>query len=148
MSVPEGVSTLPIYLPLPEPGPVGVDRSQEDPAGESTMAGANDDVIMTHQTTDSDSASPDAESLPHVISQLAATSDPTLCQSLQTIAALFTNVSETDNSTTESSGELTFDEICDALEQKNIIDDYVTSMAPMEISLIHLHSGRPRRVTI
>ena len=87
------------------------------------MAGANDDVIMSHQTTDSDSASRDAESLPHVISQLAATSNPTLCQSLQTIAALFANVSETDDSTTESSCELTFDEICDALEQKNIIDE-------------------------
>ena len=79
MSVPEGVSTLPIDLPPPEPGPVGIGSSQEDPAGESTMAGANDDVIMTHQTIDSDSASRDAESLPHVISQLVATSDLTLC---------------------------------------------------------------------
>ena len=46
------------------------------------MTGANDDVIMSHQTTDIDSASHDAESLPHMISQLAATSDPTLRQSL------------------------------------------------------------------
>ena len=106
MSVPEGVSPLPIVLPPPEPGPVDVDRSQEVPAGESTMAGANNDVIMSHQTTDIDSASNDAESLPHVISQLAATSNPTLCQSLQIFATFFANVSDTDNFTVESFCEL------------------------------------------
>ena len=126
MSVSEGVLPLSIVLSPPEPGPIGVDRLQEVPVGESTITDANDDVIMSHQTTDIDSASNDAESLPHVMSQLVATSDLTLLQSLQTIVALFANVSDTDDSTTESSCELTFDEICNALEQKNIIDNCVT----------------------
>ena len=90
------------------------------------MTGANDDVIMSHQTIDIDSASNDAESLPNVISQLATTSDPMPYQSLKKIATLFTNVSDTDGSTTESSCELTLDEIYNAHEQKNTIDDCVT----------------------
>ena len=44
MSVLEGVSSLPI-----EPGPNGVDRPQEVPAGESTMTDADDgNITMSH----------------------------------------------------------------------------------------------------
>ena len=150
MSVPERILLLPIDMPPSEPGPVGVDRLQEDPTGESTMTGANDDVIMSHQTTDIDSASHDAESLPHVISQLAATSNLMLCQSLHTIAALFANVSDTDDSITESSCEFTFDEICDALEQKNIIDNCVTLDGTYGdfIDPFAFRARRPQRVII
>ena len=111
MSVTERLLPFPIALSPLEPGPVDVDRLQEIPTGESTMTGANNDVIMSHQTTVIDSASNDAESLSHMVSQLARTSDWTLCQSLETIAALFANVSDTDNSTTESSCELSFDDM-------------------------------------
>ena len=126
MSVSEGLLPLPLVLSPPEPSPVNVDRSQEVPARKSTMTGANDDVIMSHQTTDIDLASNDTESFPHVVSKLAAASDLTLCQSFQTITALFANISDTDDSTMEISCKLTFDEICNALEQKNIIDNCVT----------------------
>ena len=57
---------------------------------------------------------------------MVATSNITLCESLRTNAAHFANVSDTEDTTSlEWSCKLTFDELWDVLDQRNISDNCI-----------------------